>query len=190
MWYPKKLRERCRRASVVPNLPDLNLLCPPQIRGRGDGLVPEDYDYRFDDALGRVHWKLEDQTFVTVRYYFSSILDWPERNDDALFRGYALWQEYLDYEVFWTNGECQWNEFDGVLIIDSYAGENSQSGSSIASDWEHERRYATLRLLQMDWTWKRDGYGFGRFQSFQHPHDSLQIDELDEISRLVWNYRG
>ena len=190
MWYPKKLRERCRRPSVVPKLPDLNLLCPPQVRRRGDGLIPQDYDYRFDDVLGRVHWRLEDETFVTVRYYFSSILDWSDGNDDALFRGYALWQEYLNYEIFWTSGECQWDEFDSVLIIDSYSEKKADEGPSANSAWEAERHYSTLRLLQMDWTWKRDGYGFGNFRSFQHLHNSMKIDELNEISRLVWHNRA
>jgi len=137
-------------------------------------------------VLGRVHWELEGKKFITVRYYFSSILDWPDEDGDALFRGYALWQEYLNYEIFWTSGECQWDEFDSVLIIDSYLGKNSDEGPSANSAWEAEPHYSTLRLLQMDWTWKRDGYGFGKYQSFQHLHDSLKIDELSEISRLVW----
>ena len=145
MWYPKKLGERCRRPSAVPNLPDLNLLCPPQVRRRGDGLIPQDYDYRFDDVLGRVHWRLEDQTFVTVRYYFSSILDWPDEDGDALFRGYALWQEYLNYEkilVFDLGGgtfDISILELgDGVFEVKSTNGDTHLGGDDfdqVIIDW-------------------------------------------------------
>lgn len=186
MWYPPKLRERGRRPSFAPNLPDLTFLGPPQVGQRGDGFIPKDYDFRCDDMLGRAHWKLGGQSFMTVRYYLSTAPGWTKTGGKFTFFGYVLWQEYLNYEVLWDSGECQWEEFESVLILDSFSAENLWENSRGQPNWSAERRFSILRLLQMDWFWKKDGYGCSNYHSFQHLHRRMRTEDLSEIARLVW----
>ena len=184
--YPKSYKNHCRHLSIVPNLPDLSLLSRPKVRKRGDGLIPQDYDYRYDDVLGRVHWQLHDETFLTARYYLSLKMNPPADNDDPFFWGYILWQEHFNYDVFWDSGKLQWDEHETVLLIDSYADKWRWIRPDGSENWYAERYFSTLRLLQMDWEWKRDEYGCDYFSTFHHPHHTLKFEELMEISRLVW----
>ena len=188
MLYPRSYKNRCRSLSLVPNLPDLSLLSRPQVLRRGHALIPKDYDYRYDDVLGRGHWKLFDGNYLTAQYYLSLKINRPCENDDPLFWGYVLWQEHLNYDVFWESGQLQWDEFHEVLVIDSYEDKWRWVRPNGKENWHAERHFSTLRLLQIDWERKRDDRGCEALWSFQHRHHTLEQKELLEIARLVWSH--
>ena len=186
MQYPKSYKNRYRPLSLAPILPDLSVLSQPRVLGRGHTLIPLDYDFKYDDVLGRGHWQLDNGDYLSVRYYLSLKINRPAENDDSLFWGYILWQEQLNYEVFWSTGELEWNECEEVLVIDSYTDKWRWRRPDGAENWSAERYFSTLRLLQVDWEKKRDDWGCEKLLSFQHRHHTIDPNLLQEIARLVW----
>ena len=115
----------------------------------------------------------DDRDYLTVRYYLSLKINRPAENDFPLFWGYVLWQEHLNYDAFWQDGELQWDEYREVLVIDSYVDKWRWIRPDGKENWDAERRFSTLRLLQADWERKRQELGYDRLWSFQHRHHTI-----------------
>jgi hypothetical protein len=191
MLYPKSYKNRYRPLQLAPTLPDLSLLSQPHVLKRGHAIIPKDYDYRYDDVLGRAQFfREDDRDYLTVRYYLSLKINRPAENDFPLFWGYVLWQEHLNYDAFWQDGELKWDEYHEVLVIDSYVDKWRWIRPDGKENWDAEKRFSTLRLLQVDWERKRQELGYDRLWSFQHRHHTIDKKHLQEISRLVWDDIG